>query len=846
MRVKRKIGILHVVFATLVATVASTASAADTFPQRAERLPTPGRNSVSEEGTDALVVNPANLGTMPSWQLRWTGVRCPDTRKVGCGHALGFATPLFFGLGTGLRFDYVSPPSGGRASPGFPYDNQDLFWVTWGLGYKLSDALSLGFAVQWAYSTSPYLNGLASVTSGITYRPAPALGMSFVFRDMNGPGQRGFFSNTPSFLDRSYEGTIAFRPTGTRAIEAGLELRYYEGLDDARPRATIGLDVPAVGRLRGDIEIANVGNEARRSFVASAGLEIAYGHVTGGGGLLFGNGLSGNDALGQYGTLAVGGYMEPGIPAIKHAVYIRIEKTPGTRSHVALLRSLWKLAEDPTIAAVGLVVRTEPATSFAHAEELADALRVLRARGKKTFCSFEDAGPKALFACASADRIVINPAGGIRYSGLKSQHMYFAKLLDNVGVKAEFVRIGAHKGAPEQFTNEGPSDVARADQQDLLAQQEAVFVRNLALYRHLDEKSIRENTRKGPFVATEARDAKFVDGFAYDDELDKVAKDVVGHRVSYSAYEPYRNVPKTFEKRGKVGVLYVEGDMVDGRSQTIPLLGMKLAGSYTIVDAIKRLRDDSDVRAVVLRIESPGGSTMASDLMWRELRKLGEKKPLIVSMGSVAASGGYYIATAGKQIYANPLTVTGSIGIFYGKADVSGLMKKIGVNVETHRTTPRADVESFYRPFTDDERGELTKKVGQFYDFFLGRVSEGRHMTKAEVDAVGQGRVWMGQQAIQHKLVDKMGGIRHALEAARAAGHLPDDAPIVEYPEVQSSLFDTVLKLAGFSADGTIAMLPPALKTAVRAVAPLAVMPESTAMARAEWISLDDEPTADE
>src|SRR5262249_12358911 len=158
-----------------------------------------------------------------------------------------------------------------------------------------------------------------------------------------------------------------------------------------------------------------------------------------------------------------------------------------TRNHVHLLRRLWKLADDKEIASVTMVIRSEPAGSYAHAEELADAFRLLRAKKKKVVCSFEDAGPRALYACASADRIVVNPAGGIRYAGIKSTHLYLAGLLKNIGVNAEFVRIGAHKSAPEQFTNEHASEVAKADQEDLLAQVEAVFARNMALYRNIPE-----------------------------------------------------------------------------------------------------------------------------------------------------------------------------------------------------------------------------------------------------------------------------------------------------------------------------------------------------------------------
>jgi protease-4 len=166
--------------------------------------------------------------------------------------------------------------------------------------------------------------------------------------------------------------------------------------------------------------------------------------------------------------------------------------------------------------------------------------------------------------------------------------------------------------------------------------------------------------------------------------------------------------------------------MVDGKSRDIPLIDTRLVGSYTIAKALKTARDDARVGAVVMRIESPGGSSLAADVIWREVVLTNKVKPVIVSMGTSAASGGYYIASAGRSIYANPLTITGSIGIFYGKADVSELFAKIGVNTETYKTSPRADGESIYRPYTEDELTELQKKVRQLYEIFLDRVAEGR------------------------------------------------------------------------------------------------------------------------
>ena len=211
-------------------------------------------------------------------------------------------------------------------------------------------------------------------------------------------------------------------------------------------------------------------------------------------------------------------------------------------------------------------------------------------------------------------------------------------------------------------------------------------------------------------------------------------------------------------------------------------------------------------------------------------------------MGSYAASGGYYIATAGRTIFANPLTVTGSIGIFYGKAEVSELFRKIGITTETYKTTPRADGESLYRPYTDDEIRELEKKVRQLYDVFVDRVAEGRKMSHDAVDAVGQGRVWTGRQAAAHHLVDRIGGIREALDEARRLAGLPDDAPITELPVPESSILDFALKLIGADASQATALgvLPSQLADVARALAPFAIYDGDQALARLEWVPLGE------
>ncbi len=843
MRLGRSLG--TGIVALLGGLAAARGAYADPLPASAEHVVPGGRSVVADDTSEALVLNPANLGWLPAPELRFDWVGCPgDSAKVGCGEALGLATPLFLGLATALRIDVVSPPSSPGA--GFPYAGYDYAWLTWGLAGRLGEHASFGVSIEHSYSSNTYVDSLTGLSAALSWRPNTHFAFAAIARDFNRPSSMPIPQQGGApVLDGKYAFGMVLRPTGRRSFELGAEAQYWQGSDQWTQRATVGLDIPGFGRAFGAVELANLGNDTHRGVIGSAGLELHWGGLSAGGGALFGSGLGKSSSVAEYGSLAVAGYTQPGIPQPAHAVWLRLERTPSAREHVALLRKLWRVAEDRDVDALALVLRGEPSESFAHAEELADALRVVRAHHKKVLCSVEDAGLRALYVCANADRIVVNPAGRVRYSGLKAQYVYLKGLLDKLGVKADMIRIGPHKTAPEQYTNEHAGPVAAQDHEDLLRQQDAVFVRNLELYRHMSEEKIRDAARHGPFLAEDARKAGLVDSVAFDDELERATRELVGRDVGYKQLEDETPAPPTFAGREKVALLYLDGDIVDGRSQHIPLVDVSLVGSYSMQEQIKRLREDTSIRAVVLRIESPGGSSLASDVMWRELVQLAKAKPLIVSMGTVAASGGYYVASASKDIYALPLTVTGSIGVFFGKADVSGLLDKLGITVDTYKTAPHADAESIFRGFTPEEREALSHMVDQSYDLFLERVSKGRGMTKAQVDAVGGGRVWTGQQATERHLVDHLGGLREALADARAQAGLADDAPIVEAPPATTSLLDWALKLAGGqgAADpvtATVESLPPAVRSVARALAPMLVYRSDVPLARLEWVSAPD------
>ncbi|HYP86664.1 MAG TPA: S49 family peptidase, partial [Polyangiaceae bacterium] len=482
------------------------------------------------------------------------------------------------------------------------------------------------------------------------------------------------------FLDRSFNFAVAVRPLRSRALEIGLEAQWVDARQDYWvPKATLGVDVPELGRLRGDFSYSDPSNETgQRQWLASASMAFNLNGNTGSaelaGGSLFGDGLgeaAQSKAQQNLGfEVAVRGFRERAAAnAPNYALRIRIEDTPSTRGHTALLRKLWDIADhEPTVAAVVLELRTPPASSMAHTQELRDALFHLRQAGKRVLCHLEDGEGASLYLCSAADRILLNPAGGLRFAGLKSRYMYFGGLLEKLGVRADFVRIGAHKSAPESFERNDATEVARADHIDLLQQVERNFTLDVSAGRHIDAAELRKRIAKGPFVAAEAKFAGLIDGFAFDDQLESEVSTLVGSPLRLYDDRRAPRAPEYFGDNSGLAIIYVDGDMVDGRSQTIPLLGTRLVGSYTIAESLKQARDNPKVGAVVLRVETGGGSAMAADVIYREIQLTTKVKPVIVSMGSAAASGGYYISAPGTRVFANPLSITGSIGIFYGKA----------------------------------------------------------------------------------------------------------------------------------------------------------------------------------
>lgn len=790
-----------------------------------ERVPEYGRPLVSTEDTTALVVNPANLAFLPATELRWTGLfhtADDDAPYTYNGHAISLGVPVpFLPLTAGVRLDLVNLPN---------YSSRDDYhWWTWGLALPLGPGSAIGATIERSYSGSRVADDLTSVSAGFTSRWSNWFGLAVVGHNLNRS------SNYFYELQRRWEGGVSIRPLSTRAVEVSVEAAYLTDSDIWTPKALVGLDIGPLGRLRGEFAVQDPSSDEqqwRAALSLSVNVNAPMGSTELTGGAFTGPLVGSDETYSPYFGVATRGFRESvGLKPGRYGIKVRIDETPDEREHVALLRTLWSLSKETNVDAVALEVRANPGETLANIEELRDALFELRRAGKRVVCHADSLGTGGLFLCAAANRIAVAPSGDVRASGLRATHLYLSEMLAKLGVKADFVRAGEYKSAPEQLTQRQASPAARENRINLMQQAELELSTGLALGRNLSVPVVRETLGEGPFLANQALEHQLIDAVVYGDELSKQVKLATGRPTPLLDDKRAPIQRDTFGIEGSVALVYVNGELVDGESRNFPLLGVHTSGAETLSETLAKLRRNPRVRAIVLRVNSPGGSSTASDAVWRAVQLTANKKPVIVSMGGAAASGGYYLASAATRVFANPSSVTGSIGVFYAKGDVSELLGKIGVDVETYKTHPGADAESWFRPFTDKEREALTRQVDGTYDLFVSRVAEGRKLTKEQVEAVARGRVWTGRQAVKEKLADEVGGLRQALEYARRLAKLSDSAPIIELPVPERSLLMEAAGLARAEAQ-TMGSIPAPLRQSLRAIAPLLIHPKNKTQTR--------------
>ncbi len=777
---------------------------------------------VAGEGDgSSTVVNPANLGYLNAVNgvvdLGWT-VRDARRRGSGVGAFVGVPIPgarraRRLGLGgpalsLGFGYQYLSPlqPDDPVSEPDSPTQVDSPYSkVTAAVSLPMmrwAPGLSLGLSYSRLVSVGNFHANAHLLDLGLGYHPSRFLALGLVAHTVNvprtGPEDGNRYAQ-PFVL----EPEVAVRPLGTPQVELAAGVRWAPSVPDdgparlrtfvAEPRARASVQFgPAKIFAQADVMrylppvIDDA--EARAAARITAGVEFIDSNFGIAAGLL-------TTAAGRRPFSADGGVTRIRLSAERYqgleaaprrVTRVRLSRHRGERGLWAVIQELEQAAEQQ-----GMVLIETRGVSFgwAQAEELREAIRRARLSGARVLAYLEGGGLRSYFVASAAETIIAHPNTNLSIVGMRVETFFFADLLAKLGASAEFVRIAEYKSVPESYDQSQPSPPSDRQRRQLHTDVWNHVLRVIAEDRGQDPRSVKRWIDAAPLRPQRAQRDGVVDRLAFPDELDEALETLLGRKVRIEEPPEQSFHQHDFGPRPRVAVLVIEGDISDSKSFEIPIVGRKVAGSVTLTKQIERLREDKNVKAVVVRCNTPGGSVKASDDIARELDLTDAVKPVIVSMSDACASGGYYIATGGRFIFADATTKTGSIGMFYPKIDISGTLDKLGIEVDQITYGKHAAMRSWLKPYTDEERGAVLQSLQDGYALFTQRVGRARQMTLARVNDVARGRVWSGVRARQVGLVDRHGGLTDAVDRALAITSLdPTTVDVVFYPEEPSAV----------------------------------------------------------
>lgn len=733
-----------------------------------------------------------------------------EAQRPGRGTALMLGTPLVLGASLGVGFHWLRPTLAGEPDG---YTKLQL-----GGGLRLGRGLGLGFS--WEHLFGARYGGLDGLSLGLGLRPFRFLAAGVALRDLNEP--RVLVGADMVRVRRQWDGEIALRPLGTPRLEVSLGARISPSDTGRfiRPRARL-----AVGVVRGltlfaeadtphemldPIDLESTPGLKRGDYRAMLGLHADLGSST----------LSAA-GVGNWGQLAVKedrttdfgggasfmirsfGRRRPSVVPLRHVQRLHLRGPKSDRAFLDMVVRLRELSADETVGAIVLEIEGID-LGLARIEELRALIARMRGR-KPVFAHLSQPSTPEYYLASACDQILLHPAGGLTLTGLSQVLTFYKGTLDKIGVNVDLVRIAEYKGAMEPFVRTESSDPVRRNRNEILDDQFGRILEQIARGRGprgFSAQSVRAQLDKALFDPPEAVKAGLADGLADRNQVESLVQQALGGRWAVRDARPPRLENRSW-RPSRVAVLLVDGTIVDGGPGGLPLSASELAFADPIVESLEQIRRDPSVRALVLRVNSPGGSAFASDRISREVARVrGAGKPVIVSMGDVAASGGYYVAAGADEILAAPSTITGSIGIYSYKIDMAGLFGRLGLAHEIFKRGEHADLYSPFRPWTESERLLIADRIGYSYRLFLDVVASGRKrqgLTSARVDELGRGRVYTGTQAQPVGLVDRLAGLDVAIEeAARRArvplgpGGLPE---IVVLPKLPPSPIDALLRL---------------------------------------------------
>jgi protease-4 len=484
-----------------------------------------------------------------------------------------------------------------------------------------------------------------------------------------------------------------------------------------------------------------------------------------------------------------------------------------------LIKAIEEARQDKKVQGLWIRLVSEEGLTFPRIQELHRRLKRFKENGKRVYVSMRSTFNMGYLFASAADGIIVNnPHGIVWLTGLSTNLLFFKGLLDKLGIECEGVQAGQYKGALEHFTREGSSPALKEMINSILDSYHEQMLSTIANLRKIPKDDLKKLIDKGPFLARDALKEGLVDYVGYEKEYLKILSEKAGAKLELlpDYVKPERKrydftsliglmkffseifAPKKMPPKGpKIAILHIQGIIMDQENN---LMG-KITTPHSIKLCVDKILKDRETKGVIIRINSPGGSVIASDLIWNELKRLTDLRPTVVSMGDMAASGGYYVAVAADTIIAEPTTLTGSIGVWAMFPNLQGMCKKLGVTHETYKRGKHADFGSLLRKSTEEERQILKRHVDEVYRMFLERVADGRKMGKDQVQKVAQGRIWTGEQALKNGLVDRLGGLADAIKLVRKKAKIDPKEKIefIVYPEPKTLLDILMESFQGYS-----------------------------------------------
>ncbi len=766
---------LSLLVATVGLSYAASASAEATSVL--SRMPTsgldqPGASAALTDGPDAVAVNPAGIGFQRGLALDYlheTGPSHEGGLSTANGDGLYLGTRFFDFLGLGVAMEWIRPKA--------ERDLDRLHYrrTSWSLALG-GESLSLGAAAH------VFTRGIVDDTTwdlGLMARPNRFFSVGFAIRDVDGPSAGG----VP--VPRRYVGAVAGRPFGdwlTLAVDAevlGAENRFVD-----HGFGSMALGYTAWAWLTDGVRVFSSLThrvDGDGPIVIQAGLSLdskGFGLIgtplvrtkDGSAGFLVGASLSANQPRG----LDLAPSQRVAVVDLSEglAAGSELRLLPGeTRDPmIDLVMGLDRLARDDRIGGVVVEIRSLDA-GMGKAFEIRQALRNFRRSGKPLAVLLYQADDASYFVATAADRIYVTPDAALFINGFSNEADFFAGTLEMVGVSVDVAKVGAYKNAPDAFTRRAPTDEQKEVMASLLDDVFPHYVQALATSRDLPEAQVLDLLNQGVLTPTQALEGGLVDGVLYPDEL-------AGELARFTGSGDLQRTllrPEPWTSWGpapEIAVIPIEGTITGGHSGGAPLV--QTTGARSVVESIEAAANDPQILAILLRIDSGGGDAGGSQLIWRAARKARERKPVIASMSDVAASGGYFAALGADVIYAAPSTITGSIGIFWIKPSLEGLLGKLDIGVYRDQRGEQADISNITRSWSEAEQASVQRYVDAFYRQFIEATASERGLSVEKVDAVARGRVWTGAQALDRGLIDQLGGLSDALQAARdAAGIAP-------------------------------------------------------------------------